>query len=134
MPKQLLFDDHAREHLRSGASQIAEAVRITLGPRGRNVVLDKKFGPPVITNDGDAMDKVGKDGVITVEEGQGFGIELDVVEGMQFDRGYVSAYFATDQDKMEAVLDHPLVLLSDRKLTSAQDVLPALEVTLQNRR
>ena len=234
--KQLLFHEEARERLRSGATQLANAIRITLGPRGRNVVLDKKFGPPVITNDGvtiareieledhfenmgaqlvkevatktndvagdgtttsvvlahamiveglrnvtaganpmalklgidkaaaavvarikelsvpvkghndiahvatissadaevgdliaDAMDKVGRDGVITVEEGQAFGTEVELVEGMQFDRGYVSAYFITDQDKMEAVLDDPYILITDKKISAIQDLLPVLE-------
>ena len=240
MPKQLLFDEHAREHLRSGAAQLADVVRITLGPKGRNVVLDKKFGSPVITNDGvtiareielednfenmgaqlvkevatktndiagdgtttsvvlayamivegihmvaaganpmvlkegielatqravqkisemavpvkgrdevaqvatiaardeeignliaEAMDRVGRDGVIDVEESQSFGNEIDVVEGMQFDRGYISAYFVTDQEKMEAVLDNPLILITDKKITSVAEILPVLEKVMQ---
>ncbi len=240
MAKQLLFDEHAREHLRSGAAQLADVVRITLGPKGRNVVLDKKFGSPVITNDGvtiareielednfenmgaqlvkevatktndvagdgtttsvvlayamiveglhmvaaganpmglkegidqatqqvvkrigelarpvkgrddvaqvasiaardeeignliaDAMDKVGRDGVIEVEESQTFGNEIDVVEGMQFDRGYVSAYFVTDQDAMEAQLENPLILITDKKVSAVQDILPVLEKVMQ---
>jgi chaperonin GroEL len=238
--KQLIFDEHAREHLRDGATQLADVVRITLGPKGRNVVLDKHFGSPVITNDGvtiareieledpfenmgaqlvkevavktndiagdgtttsvvlahamiveglkqvaagaspvgvkegidaatrravekikelsrpvqgredvaqvatisardevigtliaDAMDKVGKDGVITVEEGQGFGTEVEIVEGMQFDRGYISAYFVTDQDKMEAVLENPLILVTDRKVATITELVPVLERVLQ---
>ena len=240
MPKQLLFDEAARDHLRQGATQLANVVRITLGPKGRNVVLDKKYGSPVITNDGvtiareieledsfenmgsallkevatktgdvagdgtttsvvlahamiidglrmvaaganpmslklgidaaaarivarirelskpikghdeiaqvagiaagdeeigrliaDAMDRVGTDGVIEVEEGQSFGTEIEVVEGMQFDRGYVSAYFVTDQEKLEAVLDDPLILLTDKKLSSVQELLPVLEKAMQ---
>ena len=240
MAKQLLFDEHAREHLRDGATQLADVVRITLGPKGRNVVLDKHFGSPVITNDGvtiareieledafenmgaqlvkevavktndiagdgtttsvvlahamivegihmvaaganpmvlkegielatqravekiselavpvkgrnevaqvatiaarddeignliaEAMDRVGRDGVIDVEEGQSFGTEIEVVEGMQFDRGYISAYFVTDQEKMEAVLDDPLILLTDKKLSPVQELLPVLEKVMQ---
>ena len=240
MPKQLLFDEHAREHLRSGAAQLADVVRITLGPKGRNVVLDKKFGAPVITNDGvtiareieledsfenmgaqlvkevatktndiagdgtttsvvlayamivegihmvaaganpvglkegiqlatqravekigematpvkgrdevaqvatiaaqdeeignliaEAMDRVGRDGVIDVEESQSFGNEIDVVEGMQFDRGYISAYFATDQVKMEATLEDPLILVTDKKITNVAEILPVLEKVMQ---
>src|ERR1035437_5420621 len=241
MPKQLLFDEHAREHLRTGAAQLADVVRITLGPKGRNVVLDKKFGSPVITNDGvtiareielednfenmgaqlikevatktndvagdgtttsvvlayamiaeglhmvaaganpmvlkegidqatqqvvkrinelarpvrghddvaqvasiaardeeignliaDAMDKVGRDGVIEVEESQTFGNEIEVVEGMQFDRGYVSAYFVTNQDAMQAELENPLILITDKKVSAVQDILPVLEKVMQN--
>jgi len=238
--KELLFDEHAREHLRSGATQLADVVRITLGPRGRFVVVDKKFGAPEITNDGgtiarqieladhfenmgaqlvkevavktsdtagdgtttsvvlahrmiteglrnvtagadpialktgiekaaeavvakikqlavpvrgheqvaqvagisaadaevgkliaDAMDKVGQDGVITVEEGQSNETELEIVEGVQFDRGYVSPYFVTDQEHMETVLEDPLILVTDKKLTAVQDLLPVLEKVMQ---
>jgi chaperonin GroEL len=241
--KQLLFDTHARDHLRRGATALADAVRITLGPKGRNVVLDKKYGAPVITMDGvtiardieledhfenmgaqlvkevaiktndvagdgtttsvvlahamileglrnlaaganpmvlkegiqaaadavvaevarqavpvkgrediakvatissrdpeiggliaDAMDRVGRDGVISVEEGQSFGTEIEVVEGMQFDRGYVSAYFVTDQERMEAVLEDPQILVTDRKISAVQDILPVLERVLQSGR
>jgi chaperonin GroEL len=243
MPKQLLFDEHAREHLRDGAAQLADVVRLTLGPKGRNVVLDKKYGSPVITNDGvtiareieledsfenmgaqlvkevatktndvagdgtttsvvlayamiveglrmvaaganpmvlkdgieqateqvvkrinelatpvhgrddvaqvasiaardeeigdliaDAMDKVGRDGVIEVEENQTFGNEIEVVEGMQFDRGYISAYFATNQDSMQAELENPLILITDKKISAVQDILPVLEKVMQNAR
>jgi chaperonin GroEL len=238
--KQIIFDEHAREHLRDGATQLADVVRITLGPRGRNVVIDKKFGAPEITNDGatiarqieledhfenmgaqlvkevavktsdkagdgtttsvvlayrmiteglrnvaagadpialkagiekaagavvdkikqlsvpvqghdqvaqvagisaadsevggliaDAMDKVGQDGVITVEEGTTNETELEVVEGMQFDRGYVSAYFVTDQDRMETVLEDPLILVTDKKVSAVADLLPVLERVMQ---
>ena len=241
--KQLLFDELAREHLRIGATQLADVVRITLGPKGRNVVLDKSYGSPVITNDGvtiareieladhfenmgaqlvkevaiktndvagdgtttsvvlahamiveglrqvaagaspvglkvgidaatrvvaetikalsrpiqgredvaqvatisardeaigtliaDAMDKVGKDGVITVEESTGFDTEVDVVEGMQFDRGYISAYFVTDQDKMEAVLENAVVLITDKKIATVTELVPILERVLQANR
>src|SRR5258708_5518593 len=240
MPKQLLFDEHAREHLRSGAAQLADVVRITLGPKGRNVVLDKKFGSPVITNDGvtiareielednfenmgaqlvkevaiktndiagdgtttsvvlayamiveglhmvaaganpmvlkdgieqatshvvdrikelatpvkgrdevaqvaaiaardeengkliaGAMDRVGRDGLIEVEESQTFGNEIEVVEGMQFDRGYISAYFVTDQDAMEAQLENPLILITDKKVSAVSYILPVLGMVMQ---
>jgi chaperonin GroEL len=236
MAKQLLFDEMARRGLKRGVDRLADAVRVTLGPKGRNVVLDKKYGSPTITNDGvtiardidlddpfenmgaqllkevatktddiagdgtttaivlgqaivaeglqnvsaganpmgvkrgiekgveaivaelkkqsrpvdnrkqiaavaaisaadpevgeiiaEVMDKVGKDGVITVEEGQSVGLETEYTEGMQFDRGYLSAYFVTNPDRMEAVLENPLLLITDKKISSVQDMLPALE-------
>ena len=238
--KQLLFDEEARRSLKDGVDALADAVRVTLGPRGRNVILEKKFGPPAIVDDGvsvakeielrdpfqnlgaqlarevasktndvagdgtttatvlaqaivregmrmvaaganpmalkhglelavervkdevrdisspvagkeqiapvatisghdeeigeiiaDVMEKVGKDGVITVEEGRGLHMETEFVEGMQLDRGYVSPYFVTNADRMEAVLDEPYILITDKKLSSVQDFLPALERILQ---
>ena len=243
MAKQMLFKEEARHALERGVNKLAEAVRVTLGPKGRNVVLDKKFGSPMITNDGvtiardieledpfenmgaqllkevatktndvagdgtttatvlaqaiireglknvaaganpmdlkrgiekavevivddikanaktveskeaisqvaaisagdtsigeliaEAMEKVGKDGVITVEEGKGVTTELEVVEGMQFDRGYVSAYMITDTEKMEAVLNDPLILITDKKISAVQDILPVLEKVVQSGR
>ncbi len=240
MAKQILFNEEARRALESGVNQLASAVTVTLGPKGRNVVLDKKFGSPQITNDGvtiarqidledpfenmgaqlvkevatktndiagdgtttatllaqaiirdglknvaaganpmimkrgihkavevalkeletmsqpvetkedisqvaaisaadeaigeliaEAMEKVGKDGVITVEESKGFTTDLKVVEGMQFDRGYISPYMVTDTDKMEAVLDEPFILLTDRKVSNIHDLLPLLEKIVQ---
>ena len=240
MAKQLLFDEQARAALRGGIDQLADAVRITLGPRGRNVVLDKKFGPPTITNDGvtiakeieladefqnigaqlakeiasktndiagdgtttatvlgqaivheglknvaagadpmalkrgieagsraivdqigkdstpvttrdqmaqvaaisaasteigdligDVMEAAGRDGVITVEESKGIQTEIEYVEGMAFDRGYISPYFVTDPDRMEAVVDEPAILITDQKLSSVNDILPLLEKQLQ---
>ena len=240
MAKQLIFDEQARAALRGGIDQLADAVRITLGPRGRNVVLDKKFGPPTITNDGvtiakeieladefqnigaqlakeiasktndiagdgtttatvlgqaivheglknvaagadpmalkrgieagsraiidqigknstrvttreqmaqvaaisaasteigdligDVMEAAGKDGVITVEESKGIQTEIEYVEGMAFDRGYISPYFVTDPDRMEAVVDEPAILITDQKLSSVNDILPLLEKQLQ---
>ena len=240
MAKQLIFDDLARRNLKRGVDRLADAVRVTLGPKGRNVVLDKKFGSPTITNDGvtiardielddpfenmgaqlvkevatktddvagdgtttavvlahamvsdglrnvsaganpiqikrgiekaveavvqeikrvarpvetreqisavaaisaadpdvgeiiaEVMDKVGKDGVITVEEGQSLGLETEYTEGMQFDRGYVSAYLVTNPDRMEAVLENPYILITDRKISAVPDILPALEKAVQ---
>ncbi|MCX7800998.1 MAG: chaperonin GroEL [Fimbriimonadales bacterium] len=241
--KQLLYDENARRALERGVNKVADAVKVTLGPRGRNVVLDKKWGSPTITKDGvtvakeieledpyenmgaqlskevasktndsagdgtttatvlaqaivteglryvaaggnpiavkrgidravelavseikkiakpikdkeqvafvasiagndeeigkhvaEAMDKVGKDGVITVEESKGRDTTLEVVEGMQFDRGYISPYFVTDPERMEAVLEDPLILIHEKKISSAQDLLPFLERAAQTRR
>lgn len=240
MAKQIVFNEEARHALERGVNALAEAVRVTLGPKGRNVVLDKKFGSPLITNDGvtiardieledpfenmgaqlvkevatktndvagdgtttatvlaqaiireglknvaaganpmgikrgieqavntvvedikgnakpieskeaiaqvasisagdqtigtliaEAMEKVGKDGVITVEEAKGMTTELQVVEGMQFDRGYISAYMITDTDKMEAVLNDPYILITDKKIGAIADILPVLEKVVQ---
>ncbi len=240
MAKQLIFDEAARRSLKRGIDRLADAVRVTIGPKGRNVVLDKKFGAPTITNDGvtiardieledpfenmgaqllkevatktddvagdgtttavvlgqamvaeglrvvtaganpmvvkrgiekaveavvaeirasarpvetreqiaavaaisaadpevgeiiaEVMDKVGKDGVITVEEGQSLGLEKEYTEGMQFDRGYISAYFVTNSDRMEAAFENPLVLITDKKISAVPDLLPALEKSVQ---
>jgi len=234
--KQVVFDDTARRSLKRGIDKLADAVKVTIGPKGRNVVLDKKFGSPTITNDGvtiardieledpfenmgaqllkevatktddvagdgtttavvlgqalvseglrnvtaganpmvlkhgieravavivaeikaasrpvdsreqiaavaaisaadpevgeiiaEVMDKVGKDGVITVEEGQSLGLEKEYTEGMQFDRGYISAYFVTNPDRMEAVLESARILITDKKISAVADILPALE-------
>ncbi|RBM19521.1 chaperonin GroEL [Streptomyces sp. PT12] len=241
MAKILKFDEDARRALERGVNQLADAVKVTIGPRGRNVVIDKKFGAPTITNDGvtiareveaedpyenlgaqlvkevatktndiagdgtttatvlaqalvreglrnvaagaspsglkrgidaaveavaddlrasarpidskediaavaalsaqdkqvgeliaEAMDKVGKDGVITVEESQTFGLELDFTEGMAFDKGYLSHYMVTDQERMEAVLDDPYILIHQGKISSIQDLLPLLEKIMQS--
>ncbi len=240
MAKQIIFGEEARKALEVGVNKLADTVKVTLGPKGRNVVLDKKFGSPLITNDGvtiakeieledeyenmgaqlvkevatktndvagdgtttatllaqaiireglknvaaganpmilkrgiskaveaavrgieeisqnvkgkediarvasisanddeigkliaDAMEKVTNDGVITVEESKTMGTNLEVVEGMQFDRGYVSSYMVTDTDKMEAVLDDPYILITDKKLTNIQEILPVLEQIVQ---
>jgi chaperonin GroEL len=240
MAKLLKFDEDARRRLETGVNKLADAVKVTLGPKGRNVVLDKKFGAPTITNDGvsiakeveledpfenlgaqlvkevatktndiagdgtttatvlaqalvreglrnvaagaspmslkrgiekavaaavdslqsmakdvdgkeeianvaaisaadpsigsviaDAFDKVGKDGVITVEESNTFGMDLEFVEGMQFDKGYISPYFVTDPDRQEAVLTEPYILLTQGKIGSVQDILPLLEKVIQ---
>ncbi len=240
MAKQLKFDQEARRALEAGVNRLADTVKVTLGPKGRNVVLDKKFGAPTITNDGvsiakdvelddpfenmgaqlvkevatktndvagdgtttatvlaqsmvshgmrnlaaganplglkrgiekavaaaveslasqakevddkgdiaavatisaadssigdviaDAIDKVGKDGVVTVEESNTFGTELEFTEGMQFDKGYLSPYFVTDQDRQEAVLDDAYVLLHSAKISTVQAMLPALEAVMK---
>ena len=243
MAKLIAFDEEARRGLEAGMNKLADAVRVTLGPKGRNVVLEKKWGAPTITNDGvsiakeieledpyerigaelvkevakktddvagdgtttatvlawtmvreglrnvaaganpmtlkkgieagvaaavesikalakevdskeqiaqvasisaadteigtmisEAIDKVGKDGVITVEESQTFGMEMDLVEGMRFDKGYISPYFVTDPDRMEAQLDDPYVLLVSTKISNVRDMLPVLEKVMQSGR
>ncbi|MGL5150628.1 MAG: chaperonin GroEL [Clostridium sp.] len=243
MAKMLKFGEEARRSMQIGVDKLADTVKVTLGPKGRNVVLDKKFGAPLITNDGvsiareieledpyenmgaqlvkevatktndvagdgtttatllaqaiireglknvtaganpmllrngirkavekgveeilkiskpvagkediarvaaissaddeigqliaDAMEKVGNEGVITVEESKSMGTELDIVEGMQFDRGYVSAYMVTDTNKMEAVLDNPFILITDKKISNIQEILPVLEQIVQGGR
>ena len=241
MAKEIKYGAEARKALESGVNQLADTVKVTLGPKGRNVVLDKSFGAPLITNDGvtiakeieledafenmgaqlvkevatktndvagdgtttatvlaqaminegmknlaaganpivlrkgmkkatdvaveniakmsskvtgkeqiakvaaisagdeevgnmvaDAMEKVSNDGVITIEESKTMLTELDLVEGMQFDRGYISAYMATDMDKMEAVLDNPFILITDKKISNIQEILPILEQIVQS--
>ena len=207
MAKMIKFGEDARKSLLEGVNKLADTVKVTLGPKGRNVVLDKSFGAPLITNDGDgtttatvlaqsmikegvknvaagadpmaikrgidkavdeavkglkeissdvngkediarvasisanneeignliaeAMEKVSKDGVITIEESKTSNTELNVVEGMQFDKGYLSPYMATDTEKMEAVLDNPYILLTDKKISNIQEILPLLESLMQ---
>src|SRR6266545_3463614 len=197
MPKIIAFDEDARRALERGMNQLADAVRVTLGPKGRNVVLEKKWGAPTITNDGvsiakeieleepyekigaelvkevakktddiagdgtttatvlaqalvreglrnvaagapeigeviaKAMDTVGKEGVIQVEESNTFGIELETVEGMRFDKGIISAYFVTDPERMEAVLEDPYILVANQKISAVKDLLPVLEKVMQ---
>src|SRR5918912_787664 len=179
MAKQVIHGEESRAAILRGVNQLADAVKITLGPKGRNVVLDKKFGSPTITKDGanpmalkrgidkavtrateeikrlskpvkgdaiaqvgtisangdrtigemiaKAMETVGRDGVITVEESRTMDTELDVVDGMQFDRGYLSPYFVTDPELMEVVLENPLILIYTQKISSVKDLLPLLE-------
>src|SRR5213595_151646 len=240
MPKIIAFDETARRALESGMNQLADAVRVTLGPKGRNVVLEKKWGAPTITNDGvsiakeieleepfekigaelvkevakktddvagdgtttatvlaqalvreglrnvaaganplslkrgiekaveavseelgnqatevetkeqiadtasisaadtsvgeliaEALDKVGKEGVVTVEESNTFGLELELTEGMRFDKGHISPYFVTDAERMEAVLEDPYILLVNSKISAVKDLLPVLEKIMQ---
>src|SRR5439155_1682838 len=136
--KELKFNEDARRALERGVNVLADAVKVTLGPKGRYVVLDKKFGAPTITNDGvtiareseigdviaDAIEKVGKDRVVNVEEGQTLGLELEFTEGMQFDKGYLSPYMVTDAERMEAVLDEPYILVANQKIGAVKDLLP----------
>src|ERR671915_634630 len=195
--KELKYDVDARKALEDGVDAVANAVKVTLGPKGRYVVIDKKFGAPTTTvlaqrivRDGlknvaaganplalkrgiekavdqvvdqikevsteisgkdqiarvaaisaaddeignviaDAIEKVGKDGVVNVEEGQTFGMELEFTEGMQFDKGYISPYMITDQDRMEAVLEEPYALIANQKIGSGGDMLPVLEQVMQ---
>src|SRR5216683_1298944 len=160
MAKQLKYQDEAARAIKTGVDKLANAVRITMGPKGRYVVLDKKFGSPTITNDGvtiakeieledpfenmgaqlvrevakliaEAMKAVGKDGVITVEEGKSAKTEIEKVQGMKFDRGYVSPYFVTDPERMEAVLEDAAVIITDKKVSALNEILPFLEKLLQ---
>src|SRR5918911_346078 len=190
--KELKFNEDARRSLERGVNILADAVKVTLGPKGRYVVLDKKFGAPTITNDGvtiareievedvfenqgaqlvrevaTATNDVAGDGTTTatvlaqaivrdglknvaaganplalkrgieaavddVEEGQTFGMDLEFTEGMQFDKGYISPYMVTDQDRMEAVLEDPYILIANQKIGSVRDLLPVLEQTIQS--
>src|SRR3989338_9215 len=146
--KDVKFHDAARNKMVIGVNILADAVKVTLGPKGRNVVLDRSYGAPTITKDGvsvakeielkdkfenmgkiiaDAMDKVGKEGVITVEDGKSLDNELEVVEGMQFDRGYLSPYFINNAEKQNAAMENPFILLHDKKISNIRDLLPVLE-------
>src|SRR5437763_1236069 len=113
--KLITFDEEARRALERGMDQLANAVKITLGPKGRNVVLEKKWGAPTITNDGVSIAK-----------------EIELVEGMRFDKGYISPYFVTDPERMEAVLDDPYILLANSKISAVKDLLPVLEKVMQS--
>src|SRR5256712_212375 len=121
MAKQIVYGDSSRQGILRGVNSLANAVRVTLGPKGRNVILDRKFGSPTIT----------KDGVITVEEAKSMDTSLDVVEGMQFDRGYLSPYFVTDPERMEVVLENPFILIHEKRISSMRDLLPILEQVAQ---
>ena len=138
---ELRFRDEARTKLLAGAAALADAVRTTLGPESRSVLIEKKWGSPLVCDDGvtiakavklrdpvtDAVDQVGTEGIVEVEEASGTETILEVVEGMQFDKGYLSPYFITDSETMEAVLENPLMLLVDRKISAMADVLPLLD-------
>src|SRR5680860_279020 len=155
MAKIIAFNEEACRGLERGLNILADAVKVTLGPRGRNVVLEKKWGAPTITNDGvaiakeietkeeiaatasisagdseigaliaEAIDKVGKEGVVTVEESNTFGTELELTEGMRFDKGYLSAYFVTDADRQEAVFEDAYILIVNSKVSNIKDMLP----------
>src|SRR5437660_1012919 len=115
--KEVRFGEDARARMVKGVNVLANAVKVTLGPKGRNVVLEKSYGAPTI----------GKEGVITVEDGSGLDNELDVVEGMQFDRGYLSPYFINNQQSMSAELEDPFILLHDKKISNVRELLPLLE-------
>src|SRR5438094_3244614 len=135
--KQIAFDQEARDGLKRGVGKLARAVRVTLGPKGRNVILHKSFGSPTVTKDGEigriigeAMDRVGKGRVITVEEGKTIETSNEFVEGMQFDRGYLSPYFVTDPQKMECELEDPYILIYEKKISSNKDLVPVLEKVL----
>ena len=181
MAKEIKFNIQAREELKKGVDELADAVKVTLGPKGRNVIIEKKFGAPHITKDGvtvakeieledpfqnmgaqevgddfekiesvarisanndseigqliaEAMKKVKKEGVITVEEAKGTDTTVDIVEGMQFDRGYISPYFVTNTEKMECEMDTPYILIYDKKISALKDMLPVLEATAQTGR
>src|SRR5215469_14797956 len=152
MAKMLQFDEDARRKLERGVNALADAVKVTIGPKGRNVVIDKKFGAPTITNDGvtiareveleDPYENLGaqlakevatKTNVISVEESNTMGLELEFTEGMQFDKGYLSPYMVTDQERMEAVLEDPYILVNQGKISSLNELLPLLEKVAQAR-
>src|SRR5438093_28082 len=114
--KRIAFDTEARAAIYRGVQKLARAVKVTLGPSGRNVVPEKSYVSPTVTNDG----------VITVEEGKSLDTSIELVEGMQFDKGYLSPHFVTDPSTMEAVLDDAYILIHEKKISSARDMVPIL--------
>src|SRR5436190_988679 len=133
MAKQIIYGEQSRQAILRGVNQLADAVKVTLGPKGRNVVLDKKFGSPTITKDGvtvaketDLKDPLENRGAQMVRE-VASKTSATVVEGRQFDRGYLSAYFVTDAERMEVVLENPVILIHEKKISSMKDLLPVLE-------
>src|SRR5438093_235078 len=122
--KFLEFSTEARARLKRGVDQLADAVKVTLGPKGRNVVIDKRYGSPTVS----------KDGVITVEEAKSLETTLETVDGMQFDRGYLSPYFITDPEKMECTIEDAYILIYDKKVSTMKDLLPVLEKVAQSGR
>src|SRR5438034_539622 len=158
MPKIIAFDQEAREAIRRGVSKLARAVKVTLGPKGRNVILQKSFGSPTVTKDGvtvakeidleDVYENMGArmvrevasktsdvaGGGTTVDEGKSLQTETEWVEGMQFDRGYLSPYFVTDPNTMTAVLENPYILVYEKKLTQIKELVPLLEAVVQQSR
>src|SRR2546430_878841 len=140
MAKTVTFDVEARQHLKKGIDTVAQAVvdeikKLAVPVKGHedvaHVAAISSQDPQIGDLIADAMDKVGKDGVITVEDNQTMATELEVVEGMQFDRGYVAAYMVTNPDRMEAVLDEPFVLITDRKISAIHDLLPVVQALVQ---
>src|SRR5438874_252712 len=130
MANHITYGDASRQAILRGVDSLANAVKVTLGPRGRNVVIDRKFGSPTITKDGVTVAKEIdlKDAIITVERAKWLETALDIVKGMQFDHGYLSPYFVTDPERMEVVFENPYILIHEKKISAMKDLLPILEL------